>query len=122
MYVYMRAPSIKDGAVLHAIFTSMVEKNKSSQKKIMVGWDEVLQPGTPKNVVIQSWRGPESLAEAARNGYRGVLSSGYYIDLNQSAAEHYVVDPLGPGAATLTSDQNARILGGQATMWTDIVS
>src|SRR5467141_3302012 len=45
-----------------------------------------------------------------------------YIDLNQSAAEHYLVDPLGDSAATLTSDQKARVLGGEATMWTDIMS
>jgi hexosaminidase len=62
------------------------------------------------------------LAQAARGGYRGVLSSGYYVDLNQSAAEHYLVDPLGDDAATLSPDQKARVLGGEATMWTDIVS
>ena len=119
---FMRSHGIKDAAALQATFTARVEKIIASQKKIMVGWDEILQPGTPKDVVIQSWRGPESLAEAARNGYRGVLSSGYYIDLNQSAAEHYLVDPLGANAAVLTPEQKARILGGEATMWTDIVS
>jgi hexosaminidase len=119
---FMRAHSIKDGAALQATFTARVEEIIASQKKIMVGWDEILQPNTPKDVVIHSWRGPQSLAEAARNGYRGVLSSGYYIDLNQSAAEHYLVDPLGANAAELTPDQKARVLGGEATMWTDIVS
>jgi len=119
---FMRAHAIKDGAALQVLFTAKIQKIIADRKKIMVGWDEVLQPDTPKDVVIQSWRGPNSLAEAARNGYRGVLSSGYYIDLNQSAAEHYLVDPLGDSAATLTSDQKARVLGGEATMWTDIVS
>lgn len=120
---YMDAHGIKDGAALQALFTARVEKTVAAQKKIMMGWDEVLQPGTPKDVVIQSWRGAKSLADAARQGNRGVLSSGYYIDLNQSAAEHYAVDPLGdPSAATLTPEQKARILGGEATMWTDIVS
>jgi hexosaminidase len=119
---YMRAHALKDGAALQALFTAKIQRIVAGQKKIMVGWDEVLGPDTLKDVVIQSWRGPESLAEAARNGYRGVLSSGYYIDLNQSAAEHYQVDPLGASAATLTPDQKSRILGGEATMWTDIVS
>jgi hexosaminidase len=119
---FMRAHAIKDGEALQVLFTAKIQKIIAGRKKIMVGWDEVLQPNTPKDVVIQSWRGPNSLAEAARNGYRGVLSSGYYIDLNQSAAEHYLVDPLGDSAATLTSDQKARVLGGEATMWTDIVS
>jgi hexosaminidase len=119
---FMRAHAIKDGPALQAIFTEKVQKIIADHKKIMVGWDEVLRPDTPKDVVIQSWRGPESLAEAARSGYRGILSSGYYIDLNQSAAEHYLVDPLGASAATLTPIQKNRILGGEATMWTDIVS
>jgi hexosaminidase len=119
---FMRTHAIKDGAALQAVFTSRVEKIIAGRKKIMVGWDEVLQPDTPKDVVIQSWRGPASLAQAARDGYRGVLSSGYYVDLNQSAAEHYLVDPLGDDAATLSPDQKARVLGGEATMWTDIVS
>src|SRR6185369_5266800 len=69
-----------------------------------------------------SWRGPESLADAAKAGNRGVLSAGYYIDLNQSAAEHYMVDPLGEATTALTPEQKARVLGGEATMWTDIVS
>jgi len=119
---YMQQNSIKDGAALQAHFTARVEKIVASHKKIMVGWDEVLQPDTPKNVVIQSWRGPSSLAEAARRGNRCVLSSGYYIDLNQPAKEHYLVDPLGDNAATLTPEQKKLVLGGEATMWTDIVS
>ncbi len=119
---FMRAHAIKDGAALQVLFTARIQKIVAGRKKIMVGWDEVLQPDTPKDVVIQSWRGPNSLAYAARNGYRGVLSSGYYIDLNQSAAEHYLVDPLGDSAATLAPDQRSRVLGGEATMWTDIVS
>jgi hexosaminidase len=119
---YMRAHAIRDGAALQVVFTTKLQKIVAGLKKIMVGWDEILQPDTPKDVVIQSWRGPQSLAEAARNGYRGVLSSGYYIDLNQSAAEHYQVDPLAAGPADLTPEQKARVLGGEATMWTDIVS
>jgi hexosaminidase len=120
---YMRVHRIKDGAALQAQFTAKIQKIVARNKKIMMGWDEVLQPGTPKDVVIQSWRGPKSLADAARNGNRGVLSSGYYLDLNWSAAEHYAVDPLGdPSAASLTPEEKARVLGGEAAMWTDIVS
>ena len=120
---YMRTRGIKDGAALQATFTARIQKIVAGRKRIMMGWDEVLQPGIPKDVVIQSWRGPKSLADAARNGNRGVLSSGYYIDLNQSAEEHYLVDPIADtSTATLAPDEKTRILGGEATMWTDIVS
>ena len=64
----------------------------------MIGWDEVLAPGLASDTVIQSWRGQKSLADAARKGYRGILSSGYYLDHLKPAAIHYAVDPL-DGAA-----------------------
>jgi len=122
IHEFMQLHSIKDGVALQAMFTARIQKIVAERKKIMMGWDEVLGPETSKEVVIHSWRGPGSLAEAAKNGNRGVLSSGYYLDLNQSAAEHYIVDPLGEATAALTTEQKARVLGGEAAMWTDIVS
>jgi hexosaminidase len=119
---YMKTHGMKDAAALQTSFTSRLEKIVSDRKKIMMGWDEVLGPDTPKDVVIHSWRGPKSLVEAAKQGNRVVLSSGYYIDLNQSAAEHYLVDPLGEATKDLSPEEKKRVLGGEATMWTDIVS
>ncbi len=118
---YMKTHGFKDNAALQAYFTRRVQQLAAKHGKIAEGWDEVLQPETPKDVVIQSWRGQESLAEAARRGYRGLLSAGYYIDLNQSAEQHYLVDPIDP-KANLTAEQQSRILGGEATMWSEYVS
>jgi len=89
--------------------------------KRMVGWDEIFQGGLPKNVVIQSWRGRESLFESARLGYSGILSNGYYIDLIHPTDDHYLNDPL-PADSPLTTEEAARILGGEATMWAEYVS
>ena len=119
---FMRAHGLATNAALQAYFTAKVQKLVAKHHKIMEGWDEVLQPETPKDVVIQSWRGQASLAQAARQGNRGILSTGYYIDLNQPAAEHYLVDPLGGDAATLTPEQKKLILGGEATMWSEFVN
>lgn len=119
---FMRAHGLHDNAALQAYFTGQVQKIVAAHHKIMEGWDEVLQPNTPKDVLIQSWRGQTALAEAARQGNRGILSTGYYIDLNQPASEHYLVDPLGGDAASLTPQEKARILGGEATMWSEYVT
>ncbi len=119
---YMQEHHIPDDAGLQAYFTGRVQKLVANYQKIMVGWDEILQPDTPQNVVIQSWRGQKSLAEAARRGYGGILSAGYYLDLNQSAADHYAVDPLVSGTGALTLAQEANILGGEATMFTEYVT
>jgi hexosaminidase len=119
---YMRDHNLKDNAALQAYFTGRVQQLVTKRGKITVGWDEVLQPETPKDVVIQSWRGPDSLAEAARRGNRGILSAGYYIDLNEPASQHYVADPLAGAAAKLTPEQQRNILGGEATMWSEFVT
>ncbi len=119
---YMHQHNLKDNAALQAYFTGRVQQLVTKRGKITVGWDEVLQPETPKDVVIQSWRGPDSLAEAARRGNRGILSAGYYIDLNEPASQHYVADPLAGAAAKLTPEQQRNILGGEATMWSEFVT
>jgi hexosaminidase len=119
---FMKAHNMKDDAALQSYFTGRVQKLVTAHHKITAGWDEVLQPDTPRDVVIQSWRGPEGLAAAARQGNRVLLSNGYYIDLNQSAAEHYLVDPLGGAGASLTAEQKALVLGGEATMWSEFVT
>lgn len=87
----------------------------------MIGWDEILQPELPKDAMIQSWRGPASLAEAASKGYDGILSAGYYIDLIYPTTKHYAADPI-PANSTLTPEQAKHVLGGEATMWGEYVS
>jgi len=119
---FMSAHNLKDNAALQAYFTSRVQKLVASRHKVMEGWDEVLQPDTPKDVVIQSWRGRDSLLDAAKRGYRALLSNGYYIDLNQSAEQHYLVDPLEGIADKLTPKQTSNILGGEATMWSEFTT
>jgi hexosaminidase len=119
---FMKAHRLKDNAALQAYFSGRVQKLVTAHHKIMEGWDEVLQPDTPKDVVIQSWRGRDSLLDAAKRGYRGLLSNGYYIDLSYTAEAHYLVDPLEGIADKLTPEQIANILGGEATMWSEQVN
>jgi hexosaminidase len=119
---FMRTHGLKSNQDLQAYFNQRVEKIVSKHGKIMVGWDEILRPDLPKNIVVQSWRGQESLAQAVKQGFRGLLSYGYYLDLMWPAARHYAVDPLGDGAANLSPEEAARILGGEACMWSEYVS
>lgn len=119
---FMRAHDLKNNQDLQAYFNTHLEKIVSKHHKIMIGWDEILRPDMPKTIVIQSWRGPESLAQAARQGYRGILSSGYYLDLMWPALMHYEVDPISGDAARLTPEEQQRIMGGEACLWSEYVS
>jgi hexosaminidase len=109
---FAREHGLADSAQLHAYFNRRLQELVKRHGKTMVGWDEVLAPGLASDTVIQSWRGPQSLAEAGRKGFRGILSSGYYLDHLLPASTHYAVDP-GDGDS---------ILGGEACMWSEYVS
>ncbi len=118
---YMKKKGIKDNHALQAYFNTRLLKILQKHGKKMIGWDEILQPELPKDVVIHSWRGTKALAEAAQKGYDGILSNGYYIDLIQPASHHYVSDPL-PADSTLTPEEAKHVLGGEATMWAEWVT
>ena len=119
---FMHAHGLKDNNDLQAYFNQRVQKIVAKHGKTMLGWDEILRPDLPKSIVIQSWRGPDSLAQAAKQGYRGLLSSGFYVDLMWSAERHYATEPLSGAAANLTPEEQKRILGGEACMWAEYVS
>ena len=119
---FKKSHKIKDNAGLQAYFSGRVQDLVAKHKKTPVGWDEVLVPGVPKTIVIQSWRGVDALAAAAKDGYRGILSNGYYLDLGWSAARHYAMDPLGGPAAALTPEQKQLILGGESCIWSEYVN
>ncbi len=119
---FKRDRGFKTNEQLQAYFNQRVFAILTRHGKNMVGWDEILEPGVPKDILIQSWRGQKSLAAAARQGYRGILSSGYYLDLMFPASRHYAVDPLSGPTASLTDSEKSLILGGEACMWAEMVS
>lgn len=119
---FIRNHNLKDEAGLQAYFNRRVLAIVNRHGKTMMGWDEVLHPDLPKDVVVQSWRDHASLAAAVRSGHRGLLSYGYYLDHLESAGKYYSVDPLAGPAANLPSEAAARILGGEACMWTEFIS
>ena len=107
---------------LQLYFNQRIQKILARYGKTPVGWDEILNPDLPPGTVIQSWRGPASLAEAARKGFGAILSSGYYLDHLSPASYHYGVDPMAGPAAQLTPSQAAHIMGGEACMWAELIT
>jgi hexosaminidase len=118
---FAHANNLKDTLAIQTYFNQRVLKIVQKYHKNMIGWDEIFGPDLPRDAVIHSWRGPESLAAAATKGYRGILSAGYYLDHARTAAYHYGVDPLAGPAAQLTAEQASHILGGEACMWSELV-
>ncbi|TDE02723.1 beta-N-acetylhexosaminidase [Flavobacterium sandaracinum] len=100
---------------------------KKHNKKLM-GWEEIMTENMSKDAIIHAWRGTNegqeaggALIKAAKSGYNTVLSNGYYIDLMLGLESHYLNDPL-PKKIILSPEVKARILGGEAAMWSELVT
>jgi len=118
---FMKKNNIADNHALQTYFNKRILEILTKHGKKMIGWDEIFHPELPQNVVIHSWRGHKSLFAAARQGYQGILSRDYYIDLMKTAEYHYLNDPVPPDSQ-LTETQKKSILGGEATSWGELVS
>ncbi len=117
---FKRSMNIPDNHALQAYFNKRILAILTKYDRKMVGWDEIFQPGLPKDIIIHSWRGKEAMIESAKKGYQTMLSNGYYIDLIQPAYQHYLNDPI-PEDSPLTENEKKHILGGEATMWSEYV-
>jgi hexosaminidase len=113
---------------LQTYFTMQLVPMLKKHGKQLMGWEEILTKNMSKEAIIHSWRGPnegvvagQSLVDAVKKGYKTVLSNGFYIDLMYPVESHYLNDPM-PKGANLSTEEKARILGGEATMWTELAT
>lgn len=136
---------------LQAYFSGRIHDMVSRRGKTMIGWDEIFAPDLPKAVLVQSWTSSKMTGLAARAGHKVIVSAGYYLDwltpssflhardpldltaqgltpegfdrvrgspLERLISERFVLDPT----LRLTAEEEARILGGEAAMWTELVT
>lgn len=85
-----------------------------------IGWDEVFTDKLPKETMVHCWRNKNVCYQAARNGYKTIVSHGFYLDLLYPAKTHYVNEIIEQGA-NLDADQLKNVLGGEACMWSELV-
>ena len=113
---------------LQTYFTMQLIPMLKKHNKQLMGWEEIMTKNLSKDAIIHSWKGSnegiaagQSLVNAVKNGYKTVLSNGYYIDLMLGVENHYLNDPM-PKNITLTAEEKARILGGEAPMWSELAT
>ena len=125
---YMRKHKLENNHELQTYFTMQLIPMLQNHGKELMGWEEIMTKNMSKDAIIHSWKGAnegvaggQSLINAIKNGYKVVLSNGYYVDLMLPMESHYQNDPM-PKSVKLTTEEKARILGGEATMWTELVT
>ena len=93
---FMTAHQLSDAHDLQAYFNQQLYQLLKKHKRKMIGWDEIQHPDLPRDIIVQSWRGPDGVSAAVSQGFKALLSTGYYLDQAQSAAYHYRQDPIPP--------------------------
>ena len=115
---FMKAKGFQKPADLQAYFNQRLLSILTKHHKKMIGWDEILNPALPKDIVVESWRGVASLSAGAEQGYTGILAAPYYLDGEKTSEEMFLADPL-PTDTRLTAEQQKLILGGEIAMWAE---
>ncbi len=90
----MADEKLLNGEDIQAYFNHKVQNILLKNNRKMMGWDEIFHPDLSADIVVQSWRGLQSLHQIANQGYQGILSTGFYIDQPQYSAYHYRNDPM----------------------------
>ncbi len=118
---YKLAKGMDSNHNLQIHFINKIHKMIMANDKIMIGWDEILDDKMDRSVVIQAWRNKEIYRQSIEKGFMTILSNDYYLDLMYSTDSHYNNDPLDP-ALELNSEESAFVLGGEAPMWSELVT
>jgi hexosaminidase len=119
---FMHNHSFQNKGQLQAYFTGRVNRIIRSRGRAMIGWDEVLDADIPKDTVIEAWRGPAMTLKSVQAGHATIVASPYYLDQQLPAATYYVSDPFDTGSLHLGVNEEKLIIGGEAAMWTEIIT
>jgi len=130
----IKEQKLKDEHELQSYFIQRMDAYLMQQGKKLIGWDEILEGGLSPNAAVMSWRGFEGGIEAARLGHDVVMSPGShcYFDHYQGKGSD---EPLAIGGftnlekvfdfnpihSTMTRNEAAYVLGGQANLWTEYI-
>jgi len=126
---------IKNAAALQSYFTQRIGRYLTKHGRRLVGWDEILSPGLPRDAVVMSWRGVAGAHEAALAGNDTVLSPQptLYFDRRQSTLADEPPGRLEVASLedvyrfdlndlTLNAAQRRHVLGVQANIWTEHIA
>lgn len=120
----MRREGLRDEAELQSWFTRRLARLLRGRGRRLIGWDEILEGGLAPGAAVQVWRDTAAITTAVRLGADVVASPESFAYINGSPralplAKVYAFEPVPPG---LTDAEARRVLGGEATLWSEFIS
>ncbi len=118
----IRSENLKDEHELQSYFIRRIQQYLESKGKTLIGWDEILEGGADRNVVVEVWRGNAEAAKALAGGHRVIVAGPFYFDTpikNKTLKEVFFTD--------LTSipsyfENRDLVLGAECPLWTENVT
>ncbi|MBL7857429.1 MAG: beta-N-acetylhexosaminidase [Cyclobacteriaceae bacterium] len=123
---------LKDEHELQSYFVKRMEKFINSNRRKIIGWDEILEGGLAPNATVMSWQGIEGGIAAAQANHDVIMTpiQSLYFWYNQGDKK---TEPLSAGGFislekvyryepipdVLTPEQSKLILGAQGCAWTE---
>lgn len=106
-----------------------------SRGRRVIGWDEVLDSDFDADAVVMSWRGEQGGIDGAAQGHDVVMTPNTYLYFDYYQSTDIAAEPLAIGSYVpvekvysyepvpdvLTPEQQKRIIGVQANLWTEYV-
>jgi len=130
----MAAENLKNENELQTYFINRIGQFLKTKDKRIIGWDEILDGGLPRNALVMLWRGTAGGIKAAEQQHGVVMTptSHLYFDYYQGQQQ---LEPLAFGSYTplskvysfnptpekLTPSEQRFILGAQANLWTEYI-
>ncbi len=128
----MKKEGLKDEHELQSFFIRRIDKFITSKGRKMIGWDEILEGGLSPNATVMSWRGEAGGIAAAKENHDVIMTPSTYVYLDYYQADAKT-EPLAiggflpiekvygyePAPKELTEEQQKRIIGIQANVWTE---
>ncbi|MGN1232552.1 MAG: family 20 glycosylhydrolase, partial [Candidatus Cryptobacteroides sp.] len=132
----IREENLADEEALQGWFMARVADYVHSRSREVAGWDELTETGIPEDAIVYGWRGMGQAAlDAARLGHRVVMTPAKVTYLiryqgpqwfepltyfgNNRLFDIYSYEPLGP---EWTPEMAGRLIGVQASLWTEFCS
>ena len=131
----MKDNGLKDTHELQSYFVKRMEKYINSKGKKVIGWDEILEGGLAPDATVMSWRGTKGGTEAAHQGHDVIMTpetpcyfNFYQGPQNEEPLAFDAYNPLNevykfdPVVSTMTPQEAAHVLGGQANLWAEHIA
>ncbi len=120
----MRREGLATESELQGWFVRRIGDYLAKRGRKLIGWDEVLQGGLFPGATVQAWEDTSFTRSAVESGHDVIASPGGWTYFNRSARELtldqvYRFDPV---PASLDAVAARRVLGGEATLWSEHIT